>query len=346
MVRPVGNIAVLASAFAVAMVASTIAEARPMSMRLLAAQELRLATIWYHIATANAQTCSKRDVMSGMVLHDLSRYERSLRPAIAHAFSLRSGIGVLGVVPGSAAAEAGLRIDDEILQVGPYSVQDSAALSRPKSFTRMEQFDRILQAAMTYGQSDLVVRRQGAQMRLPMRASYGCGGKLTLSASDTKNAWADGRNVLVTTGMTGLSRSDDEIAFVIAHEMAHNILGHVGDNGAKRGIFGSGSKRKGEIAADDYAVELMSNAGYRPAGGIAFLQNARRRMWWSFSIDHPGFGKRIATVNAAIERTYARGFPTVASRSRAAPVIATRWPAPGPGYNKGATQAPLLRSGS
>ena len=47
---------------------------------------------------------------------------------------------------------------------------------------------------------------------------------------------------------------------------------HVGDNGAKRGIFGSGSIRKGEIAADNYAVELMANGGYQPKAGIAFLR--------------------------------------------------------------------------
>jgi Zn-dependent protease with chaperone function len=345
MFRQVGKFAMLASAFAIAMVASTAAEARPMSMRLLAAQELRLATISYRIATANAHTCAKREVMSGMVLHDLSRYEPALRPAIAQAFSLNSGIGILGVVPGSVADEAGLRTDDEILQVGPYSVQDGAALTRRKSFARMEQFDRILQAAMTYGQTDLIIRRQGVQLRLPMRASYGCGGKLTLSASDSSNAWADGRNVLVTTGMTGLSKNDDEIAFVIAHEMAHNILGHVGNSDQKRGIFGIGSVKQAEIAADDYAVELMSNGGYQPTGGIAFLQNARRRMWWSFSLDHPGFGRRIAIVNAAIARVTAHT-AQLATVTRPAPVIVAEWPAIRPTYDKGATKPPLLRSGS
>ena len=78
MVRPVGKIAMLASAFAIAMVASTSAEARPMSMRTLAAQELRLATIAYRIATTNVHACPVREAMSGLVLHDLSRYDPAL----------------------------------------------------------------------------------------------------------------------------------------------------------------------------------------------------------------------------------------------------------------------------
>ena len=345
MLRSVGKIALAAVAVGAATFASAPAIARPMSMRTLAAQELRLATIAYRISTANVSSCPVREAMSGLVLHDLSRYDQSLRPAIANAFSLNGGIGVLGVVPGSAADLAGLRIDDEILKVGPYSVQDSEAYSRPKSFARMEQFERIMQSAMTYGVTELSIRRQGVQLRLPLRAAYGCGGKLTLSNSQTSNAWADGRNVLITTAMTGLSRNDDEIAFVIAHEMAHNMLGHVGDKGGKRGIFGSGRVRKGEIAADAFAVELMSTGGYQPAAGIAFLENARRRIWWSFSLDHPRFGRRIAVVNAAIERAHAKGIH-MASGSRAAPETAVVRSVAESGNDEGATHAPLLRSGS
>lgn len=289
-----------------AMLAASPAAARPMSMRALAAQELRLATIAYRLGTTNVHACPKRQAMSGMVLHDLSRYDQSLRPVIARAFSMGAGIGVLGVVPGGVADHAGLRVDDEILMVGPYDVRDPQAYSRTKSFARMEHFDRILQAAMTSGTTTLIVSRQGEQVRIPLKDAYGCGGKLTLANDSTSNAWADGRNVLVTTGMTAMSKSDDEIAFVIAHEMAHNILGHVGDDGKRRGIFGFGSVKKGEIAADDYAVELMSNGGYSPSAGIAFLENARRRLWWSFSLDHPTFGRRIATVRDAILRVRAQ----------------------------------------
>jgi predicted Zn-dependent protease len=95
--------------------------------------------------------------------------------------------------------------------------------------------------------------------------------------------------------MLRMARSDDEIAFVVAHEMSHNLLGH--SRSAASQIFGG---RRSEIAADQMAVGLMTYAGYQPAGGISFLQTARRRFWWSFSLDHPGFGSRIRAVTAAI----------------------------------------------
>jgi membrane-associated protease RseP (regulator of RpoE activity) len=286
---------------------SAPAAARPMSVRELAAQELRLSTIAYRMATATVDSCPVREAMTGLVLHDISRYEQGQRAAVSQVFSMRGGFGVLGVVPNSAAAAAGLQIDDEILAVGQYSVDDLTAFDLARSFGRMEQFDRILQSAAAGAEGgliDLTVRRHGALVHTPIHVAFGCGGKLTLASSAKENAWSDGRNIIVTTGMTELSQSDDEIAFVIAHEMAHNLLGHL-SGGGSRGIFGSSRVLRGEIEADSYAVRLMTRAGYQPAGGISFLERARRRMWWSFSLDHPGFGKRIAVVAEAMRLAHA-----------------------------------------
>ena len=122
-----------------------------------------------------------------------------------------------------------------------------------------------------------------------------CAGKISLVNSGRRNAWSDGQCVVVTTGMIRLARSDDELAFVIAHEMAHNILGH--SQVRLPGIFGIkfGGKKQ-ELAADSLAVRLMTDGGYDAGGGINFLRGARRRLWWNMSLDHPSFGRRIANV--------------------------------------------------
>jgi predicted Zn-dependent protease len=41
------------------------------------------------------------------------------------------------------------------------------------------------------------------------------------------NAAADGQNVTITTGMMAFAGSDDAVASILAHEYAHNLLGHV-----------------------------------------------------------------------------------------------------------------------
>lgn len=290
--------ALLLAATNLAMIAP--ARAAEVSVRTLAAQEARLATMAYAMATASSSVCSHPEMMTGMILHDLTQYRPDRRSEVSRAFGLQAGFGVLQLVPGSAAVRAGLRIDDEIVEVGGVAVTDAAAAqSAPKSFRRMQGFTDILEARLSRGPTPLLIRRGGQLRTLVLSAERGCGGQLSLATSPGLNAWSDGRHIVLTTGMDAFAHGNDEIAFVIAHEMAHNILGHFSHSGAM-GIFGAPRARNDELDADGFAVRLMSAAGYRPAGGISFLERSRRRLWWAFSLDHPGFGSRIRTVATEI----------------------------------------------
>jgi beta-barrel assembly-enhancing protease len=44
---------------------------------------------------------------------------------------------------------------------------------------------------------------------------------------DLVNAWTDGKTVAITRGMMRFIKSDDELAVVLAHEMAHAYRGHM-----------------------------------------------------------------------------------------------------------------------
>lgn len=277
------------------------AAAAPVSLRTFAQQRARLESLAYAMSTHSRNVCAHPEMLTGLVLHDLSEYDEAVRPAVSHAFSLNGGIGVMQIVQGSAAARAGLQVDDEILAVNGRSIVVSSQANR-KSFSRMDGFNRLLQSALSSGPVELLVRRSGTLLRVELRGDPGCGGKLSLISSNDRNAWSDGTHVAVTTGMMELAKDDDEIAFVIAHEMAHNILGHAHSSSA--GIFGLGlgvsKSRRNELDADQFAVKLMSAAGYRGEAGVSFLQTVQRRYWWNLSLDHPGFGSRIRAVNAAL----------------------------------------------
>ena len=292
-----------------AFLGSSAAGAAGYSVRAFGAQQLRVETIGYRIAAASAQSCARPKMMSGILAHDLTEYAPSVRAAVSQAFSLTDGFGVLGVVPGSAADRAGLQVDDEILAVGNSSVENSTAVrGGAQSYAREEQFAATLSAALSTSPTPLLVRRGGQLLRLTIAGQPGCGGDVILSNSSDLNAWSDGTRVVVTTAMMRQAASDDELAFVIAHEMAHNILGHASMNDGSLGLFsllgfGSSRVRRMEIDADSYAVPLMNAGGYTPVGAISFLETARRRMWWSdLSLDHPSFGRRISIVTSAINR--------------------------------------------
>lgn len=293
--------------FGLGVFGATSAAAAGMSVRTLGAQETKLATIEYRIATANSGTCRSAQMLSGLVVHELTQYPRAARASVANAFSLHEGVGVLGIVPGSGAERAGLRIDDEILAVGDASTQDSSVWNRVQtSYDRIDSFQSNLSLALTHGPVNLAIRRGGDVLHVQLRGDAGCGGNLKFVDSAIINAWSDGRHVVLNRGIVDLARSDDQLAFIIAHEMAHNILGHSKMTGASsRGIFGqmfkSVSPRSEESQADIAAVNFVQAAGYDPQGGLRFLEIASKRLWWaSLSFDHPSFGSRARTVAMAI----------------------------------------------
>jgi Peptidase family M48/PDZ domain len=317
------KLATVGAAVAAALLAQP-ACAAPVSLRGFAAQEMRLETIAYRMGAATANMCSDHTMLTGLLFHDLSQYDPGIRPAVASAFSLDDGVGVIQIVPGSAADRAGLRIDDEIVAIGGRSVRDpSAALQRRKSSARVEQVEAMLRAALEHGPTELVVRRRGNLIELPFAAEQGCGGELALVNSGDTNAWSDGNRVVLTTAIVQLARNDDEIAFVVAHEMAHNILGHSRSSSPR--LFGMGlgfsRARRSELDADQLAVQLMRDGGYRAEAGVTFLHTASRALWWDFSLDHPGFGTRIRAVNAAIAAMDSGPVLAKAAATRAVPAM-------------------------
>lgn len=294
-------------AFAVLALFGTVAGAAPMSIRQLGAQQLRLATIGYRLGAANSHACINPHAQTGLVLHDLTQYSLQVRRAVSAAFSLHDGIGILEVVPGSAGEQAGLRVDDEIVAVNGKSVEapESVANAR-QSYRRMGAFLDGLAASLRAGSVDLLVRRQGQLLHARLNGQPACGGDAFLIDSSNLNAWSDGTKVFVTSAMMGLASDDDQLAFVVAHEMAHNILGQSSHQDARGllGLFGFGAAkaRREETYADELAVPLISAGGYKPAGAVELLASARRALWWNVSLDHPGFGDRIRHVTAAIAR--------------------------------------------
>jgi S1-C subfamily serine protease len=297
-------------ACAAAVASGSAAGAAGLSIQELGVFQVRVKAIGYRIAAANSGTCARPQMMTGIVAHDLTQYLPAARPLVSRVFALNAGIGVLQVVPGSAADRAGLHANDEILAVGNRSVEDAAAIhSAPQSYAREDQFLAVLAAELAKGPTPLLVRRGRQLVRLTLNGERGCGGEVFLSDSSELNAWSDGSRVMITTAMVRQAGSDDgELAFVIAHEMAHNILGHSSGRNESLSLlgwlgFGSSRLRRMEGDADGFAVPLMDAAGYSPQASLRFLDTARRRMWWSdLSIDHPSFGRRIKIVTAAIAR--------------------------------------------
>lgn len=74
------------------------------------------------------------------------------------------------------------------------------------------------------------------------------------------NAYADGKNVVINPGMIDFATNDTHLAFVVAHEFAHNIMAHIASqqkNVAIGGIIGA----LGDALAQSQGVNTQGTLG-------------------------------------------------------------------------------------
>lgn len=301
--------------------AQRAAPSQPASAPLLT-DEQRLGAIGYRLATASADRCARPEMLTGLILHDVGGYDAETRPRVARAYGLTAGFGVLRLVPGSSGERAGLRPKDEIVGVNGSDATAFAPdlIARTASPDRTERFADLLSAALAKGPATLTVRRGGETVAVSLEGEKGCGGRFVAVPGEELNAWADGRYVAVTARMMRFAADDHELAFVVAHEMAHNILGHGDVHASKHG-------KAAEAEADALGVELLARAGFDLTAPARFLRRSARLQWFSLNLSHPGNSARIRIVGASIAKLER-------SRSAAAPVqpaVSTCLSTPGEG---------------
>lgn len=299
--------------------------------------DLRLAIIGNRLARANAGRCSTPEMLSGMMLHDEASYALTVRAASLRHYHITYGFGVLDVVPDGAAMRAGLHKGDEIVGVNGKDLADFARhlTTARATYDRTERFTGYLQQAMQNGLVAVTVRRAGQDITLTLTGDLGCGGEVVVMPDNTLNAWSDGHYVAVTSKMMRFAGDDHELAFVVAHEMAHNILSHnqhlQGHSLllAELGI-GSGKVRKFEMAADAMGVELIAAAGFDLSAPERLLRRTGKLMPFPFnvSLTHPGAGRRIEVVRDAITRMAEGSAAVPAPRPSGSDKVAMITPAP------------------
>lgn len=118
-----------------------------------------------------------------------------------------------------------------------------------------------------------------------------CVVKPTIVESYQYNAWAKNGNVFITNRLVDVS-SDDELAFVLAHEFSHIILGH------------PRSSIRNELEADHWAAKIMYRSGFRAIAAESVLTRlqARRILGFPFSlISHPSNSRRLRVIRLALQ---------------------------------------------
>jgi hypothetical protein len=310
-------------------VVSSVTEAPPVVTAKMAAARAQLSQMvtlqdrLYRIAGPllinNADLCrTQARNLLGFTAKNKYSYSGEFVDAAQAVLNYGDRLEVASVLAGSGAVRAGLRkgdvlvaADGKLLPVGANAESDAAAILGPLATN-----NRVL---------TLTVARGGANQQLKLPVTRACAFKIDIGNSDNVNAYSDGQRVLITRGMINFAQSDEAIAYVLAKDIAHNVLGHAAttkqaytvgsiiDNlvavrpDLSMLIGSAGVKpmpQELDAAADRLSLYMVARAGYSVDGAHAFWQRLATQhpatVLNGYTAVHPAVAYRLAAIDKAV----------------------------------------------
>ena len=182
------------------------------------AQEARVDNVAFRIRTANRQFCKTVTAQIGLhaaTVRSLpSKYRSYTNQALNISWSVAT---VVAVADTSPAASAGIKPGDQILRLN-----DKAVPAR-RTQHWIDQF--LAGNGMKPVKIDL--RRDGAEQTLTVSPLMACAIPIQYVTNDEVNAYSTGDKIVIFSAIVALAKTDDQLAVVISHELAHANLGHV-----------------------------------------------------------------------------------------------------------------------
>jgi len=260
------------------------------ALHALRDQDRRVLNIAWRLSETAAALCDDARPGLGWTLHNLDQYRPGLRPAVASAFGLTDGdLGVMALAPDGPAARAGVREGDVVLSFRHRRFDAARTTTRQADYAPMAMALHDIEAEAVAAPIPVRVRRHGQVIDLVVRPRDHCSWPVQVEPSSQLFAASDGVRISVSSALTDYAVRDDDLAFVIAHEMAHNLR-RPEDAGARRG------SRAREEAADRAGLILAALAGYDTSGAAAFVTRLGRSQGRRLFDGHPPTPARAAAL--------------------------------------------------
>jgi len=280
------------------------------TLEALRAVDVAVARVGHRLAVANRARCDLIRPATGLLLHGIEQYGGAYRTAAAQVFALGDAPGVAAVLPGSAAERAGVHTGDAIVAINDAATATTDISGGKGDFDRMARVLDQLEAALASGPVKLGITRGAERLSLRLGGEPACASRFQVLSAPGLSASADGQYVQVTSAMAAYFANEDEMAAILAHELAHNILRHrerLDAQGVARGLFGKFGKdaarvRETEIEADRLSLKLLADAGYRLQAAPEFWRRFGREHGFGIFSDatHLRWKPRVALLEAEI----------------------------------------------
>lgn len=278
---------------------------------------VRIQNVAWRVLTSGIAICGERTAYRvGSGFTSSEAWAPQVRPAASDAFPyLDEKVRVAWTNPDSPLERSHIRQGDAILAWNGTAIGNGKkGLATLQGLISRHQGGSVtLLVEGSAGQSDVTIE--------PQRT---CASDVNYVVNTQVNASANGKQIVITSGMEQFARDDTELALVISHELAHNFMGHIAAKkqnavgGAAGGLLldilaaAAGVNTQGQFTktgmnagASAFSQDFESEADYV---GMYFLAAA------GFPLDNaPNFWRRMAGLNPnAI--SHAQSHPTTAQR--------------------------------
>ncbi|HZW12237.1 MAG TPA: M48 family metallopeptidase [Noviherbaspirillum sp.] len=297
-----------------------VSAAEERALQELVSFQDRLYRVAGPLLVKNPELCKNnaRNLL-GFTAKNKFSYSADFVNAAQKSFGLNERLQVMGVLADSGAARAGVRRGDILLKVEDKTLPEGENAER--------QAAAILAPLVTErSRVKLSVLRGNATASLDVPLTYACAFGIELGNTDNVTAYADGHRVLVTRGMLNYVRSDEELAYVMAKEMAHNALAHAArlrmsatiggiidnltrmhpDMSTMVGLAGVKPMPQDlDAMADKLSLYMLARAGYGIDNTVAFWKRLASQypatVLNGYVAMHPSTAYRTAAMEATIK---------------------------------------------
>ena len=297
-----------------------------------ALQVRRVHEIGYDILKKNVETLADREkgtrydfgvyAMSGV------EFPRDKRKFIRKYFNLGEGLTVVHVAENSPAEKAGVLDGDRLLKINGRVIRSTPITFADAARARLNFI--VNKFYNKTGSVKLTVERKGTEHTFNIVPELICSANLNVAIDDrVNNAYVTGtKNVTVGMGLANRLNSDNQLALVLGHELAHITCNHIGKKriGSIAGILvGEGIKgatgvdvsgvtsriggnvfsHKYELEADYVGLYNVARAGYDVRDAPYFFRDLnssddKPSGGFKGSLSHPSNEERFKKLTVAV----------------------------------------------
>lgn len=287
-------------------------------LRYIAEMQDRLDRVAGTLQIGNADLCRNqvRHLLGFAAMNKYS-YSPKMTSTASQVFGLGERLQITSVITGSGAEKAGLQRGDILLTIeGKPAPQGPAAEN--------ETVKMLSPIVAKNSAVRITIERNGVSYPLTVPLTRACGFRVELGHTDQVNAYSDGKRILITRGMIRFTQNDNELAYVIGKEMAHNVLNHartlhttetnrkIIDNliqvAPKTGKVGKirPMTRQFDLDSDTLGLAMALRAGYHIDSAVDFWTRLSRAYpaasTGSYTANHPNSRARLEVMPRAVSR--------------------------------------------